>query len=115
MNEFQNLHPLVIIGVGIAFGIIYFVSRGGFVTGKNESSNGKKGVEIVAVSADTGALNRAVVAVEGHTIAVLEMNKLFERNNDRMIDSIDEVRRELQDLNRNLRETNLIRVSHHKN
>ena len=110
--ELTGLHPLVIIGVGIAFGIIWFVTKGGFAAGQKQASNGQgtSTAQVVAISADTNALKLATASVEAHTVAVIELTSRLDRNNQKLIDVLEDVGEEIKNLNSNLRDANLIRT-----
>lgn len=68
-----------------------FVTRFAFKSGQTGPKDEDKG-KIVAVSVDTGALNRATAAMEGLTTSVVELNVRLNRGTDMNREFKDTVR-----------------------
>ncbi len=113
LNEISAFHPLVIIGMGISMAIIWYVTKMGISNGGKAITSGESSnaAQVVAIAADTKALDRGTAAIESLTSTLLDVSKKstdehrdgFRRIED-VNDNLKNLAYELRELGREIRE-----------
>lgn len=113
LNEISAFHPLVIIGMGISMAIIWYVTKMGISNGGKAITSGESSnaAQVVAIAADTKALDRGTAAIESLTSTLIDVSKKstdehrdgFRRIED-VNDNLKNLAYELRELGREIRE-----------
>jgi esterase/lipase len=106
LNEISAFHPLVIIGMGISMAIIWYVtkmgiSNGGKAIASGESSNA---AQVVAIAADTKALDRVKDSGEKLSETIASFEKTYEKRSEDMNRRMEDLTDAIKTTNYELRE-----------
>ena len=92
------------IAISLIAILAVLVTRFAFKSGQTSPRDEDKG-KIVALSADTGALNRATAAIEGLTMSVVELNMKMHRGtemNKEFQDKVKELTTQVDELSKQI-------------
>lgn len=106
LTEISAFHPLVLIGMGLAIGIIYYVTKFGINSGAAAVNNGesKNSAQVIAIATDTKALDRATASVEALSNTLGKGTRISFEETDDMLRRIDDLTSSIKNLTFEIRE-----------
>lgn len=106
LSEISAYHPLVIIGFGIALGIIYFITKHGFSSGAGSLTGGesKNAAQVVAIAADTKALDRVKDSGDRLADTLASFEKTYDEHSEQLERRMEDFTEAIKSTNYELRE-----------